>query len=107
MKRLLLVALLATSSTFMIAQDEAVAPQAPKAPKFQNNLVSKPQAPTFSDVNCSGFVTREEISSKNVVIGGEHSPHVSQFGGRDLIFLSGEGLTVGQQVRFLRRVSDK
>jgi hypothetical protein len=106
MKRLLLVALLATGSTLLMAQDNAQ-PQAPKAPKFQSNLKIKPQAPTFSDVNCSGFVTKENVEAKTMVIGGEHSPHVSQFGGREMVFLSGETMTVGQAVRFVRRVSDK
>ena len=107
MKRLFLAVLVAASSTMLIAQDAPVQPQAPKVPKFQSNLVSKPQAPTFTDVNCSGFVTKEAIPANNLVLGGEHSPHVSQFGGRDIVFLSGEGMTVGQQVRFVRRVADK
>ena len=107
MKRLCLVVLLAAGT--VMAQDAAVPvqQQAPKPPSFQSNLVSKPQAPTFSDVNCSGFVTSESIPSKNIVIGGEQSPHVSQFAGRDLIFLSGEGFTVGAKYRLVRRVSDK
>src|SRR5947209_496827 len=107
MKRLFLAVLVAATSTMVIAQDAPPQQQAPKVPKFQSNLVSKPQAPTFTDVNCSGFVTKEAIPDKTVVIGGEHSPHVSQFGGRDLVFLSGESMTVGQQVRFVRRVADK
>ena len=104
MKRLCLVVLLAAGS--MMAQDQSAQPSAPQIPKFQSNLVEKPFAPTFSDINCSGFVTKDNIEAKNLVIGGEHSPHVSQFGGRDLIFMSGE-LTVGAQFRLVRRVSDK
>ena len=105
MKRLCLVVLLAAGS--MMAQDQSAQPQAPKLPKFQPNLVAKPQAPTFSDINCSGFLSKENIEAKNLVIGGEHSPHVSQFGGRDLIFMSGEGLAVGAQFRLVRRVTDR
>jgi hypothetical protein len=107
MKRLCLIVLLAAGS--MVAQDQAAPaqPQAPKTPKFQTNLVEKTIAPTFSDINCSGFMTKENIEAKNLVIGGEFSPHVSQFGGRDTIFLSGEGLTVGSQFRLVRRVADK
>jgi len=105
MKRLCLVILLAAGT--MMAQDQSAQPQAPKLPKFQANAVEKAFAPTFSDINCSGFVTRENVEAKNLVIGGEHSPHVSQFGGRDLIFMSGEGLAVGAQFRLVRRVTDK
>ncbi len=107
MKRLCLIVLLAAGS--MLAQDQAAPaePQVPKIPKFQTNLVEKPVAPTFSDINCSGFMTKENVETKNLVIGGELSPHVSQFGGRDKIFLSGEGLTVGSQFRLVRRVADK
>jgi hypothetical protein len=106
MKKLLTVVLLAAGS--MMAQDQAAQqPQAPKTPKFQSNLVTKPQEPTFSDINCSGFVTRESVPSKNILIGGKNSPHASQFGGRDTIFVSGEGLTVGSRFRMLRRVVDR
>jgi len=107
MKRLAwMIVLLATGAMAQI-QDAPAQQQAPKIPKFQSNLVTKPQAPTYSDINCSGFVTKESIPTRNVVVGGEHSPHTSQFAGRDTIFLSGEGFTVGARYRILRRVSDK
>jgi len=108
MKRLCLVVLLAAGS--MAAQAPQNAPEQPQAPKvasFQSNLVEKAQGPTFSDINCSGFATKETIEAKNLVIGGEHSPPTSQFGGRDLIFMSGEGLSVGSQFRIVRRVVDR
>src|SRR3954469_23637007 len=122
MKRLAMVLLVATATAMAqqspapmaqdamnpnASQEQQNAPVAPKLPKFQSNWVQKPQAPTYSDINCSGFITRENISLKNQVVGGETSPHTSQFGGRDLIFLSGEGYTVGAQYRIVRRVSDK
>ncbi len=109
MKRVSILAVVMVAGSLMAqtAAAPSAAQQPPKAAKFQTNLTEKPAAPTFSDINCSGFMTHESVPMKNQVIGGEHSPHVSQFGGRDLIFLSGEGFTVGAQYRLLRRVNDK
>src|SRR3954465_9961090 len=107
MKRLCLVVLLAAGSMAAQAPNAPDQPQPPKIASFQTNLVEKAQGPTFSDINCSGFATKDAIEAKNLVIGGEHSPHVSQFGGRDLIFMSGEGLAVGTQFRLVRRVVDR
>jgi hypothetical protein len=107
MKKLCLVILLAAGS--LAAQTNAPAPptQAPKNPRYMTEVPLRPEPPNFADSNCSGFVTREGISAKNLVVGGEYSPHVSQFGGRDLVFLSGEGMAVGGQFRLVRRVADK
>jgi hypothetical protein len=107
MKSLCLVVLLAAGSMAMQAQDAPEQPQAPKITVPATNFVEKPLAPTYSDINCSGFASKQSIDAKNLVIGGEHSPHVSQFGGRDLIFMSGEGLAVGSQFRLVRRVIDR
>jgi hypothetical protein len=107
MKSLCLVALLAASSMAMQAQDAPEQPQAPKITVPATNFVEKPMAPTYSDINCSGFASKQNIEAKNIVIGGEYSPHVSQFGGRDLIFMSGDGLAVGSQFRLVRRVIDR
>lgn len=106
MKRIAIVVLLLVAASLLVQAQSSPAVQPPKA-TINTNLVEKPQAPTFSDINCSGFMTKESIPMKNQVIGGEHSPHVSQFGGRDTIFLAGDGFTVGAQYRILRRVSDK
>jgi hypothetical protein len=107
MKRLCLVVLLAAGTLAAQTQNAPAQTQAPKNPKYTMEAPLRPEPPNFADSNCSGFVTRESISTKNLVVGGENSPHVSQFGGRDLIFLSGEGMAVGAQFRLVRRVEDK
>lgn len=115
MKRLLLV--LALTAGVVWAQEPAnqmseppasQPQQAPKTPpKFTSNLVERPQAPTYSDINCAGFVTREPISAANIVIGGKESPHAARFGSRDIVFLQGENLSVDQQFRIVRRVANR
>ncbi len=107
MKKSLLILLTVTGS--LLAQEAAQPAQtAPKPlPKFSSNLVERRQAPTFSDVNCSGFMTKDQLPMSVVLIGGERSPDVAQFAGKEKqIFLKGEGLAVGNKYRLMRRIKN-
>lgn len=106
MKRISFVVLLLASMA--AAQDQPAQAAAPKQKpeQFTSNLVERPIGPTFTDVNCSGFVTRQAIPTANHVAGAERSPQATRFGQRETIFLKGGEYTVGQQFRLVRRVRD-
>jgi len=93
------------AATAAVAQ--AAPPQATSTPRsFSSNLVEKRQGPTYSDINCAGFVTPEIIPIKDLVLAGERAPNATRFGTGDVIYLTGPGITVGQKYRLVRRVKD-
>jgi hypothetical protein len=93
------VALLVVFCTAM-----ALAQQAPPAPA--DNLVERPQAPTYSDLYCSGFITKQEIGRGNYLIGGLNTPNQTQFAQGDTVFLEGSGYEQGARYSLLREVQD-
>ncbi|HWR14477.1 MAG TPA: hypothetical protein VN577_06595 [Terriglobales bacterium] len=101
MKRVILVAPLLLAVV-------AVAQQAPQPPKpaFQSNLVERAQAPTYSDIYCSGFVTNENINEQNAVAGGVNSPNETLYGTGAHIFINGSGFQEGALYSIVRPVRD-
>ncbi|HYE25451.1 MAG TPA: hypothetical protein VEG32_09665 [Clostridia bacterium] len=106
MKRISFVVLLLASMAAAQDQPAQAAASTQKQEQFTSNLVERPIAPTFSDVNCSGFVTRQALPMTNLVAGAERTPQATRFGQRDTIFLKGGEYSVGQQFRLVRRVKD-
>lgn len=82
-------------------------PQAPGAPaKEITNLAQATEAPSYSDLNCSGYITKQAPTASNYVVGGAESPVASQYGQDDTIFLNGTGYQVGQRYSVVRAVKD-
>jgi hypothetical protein len=108
MKRLCLLLVCALAVTAQSQQDP---PQAgalpPGAPVRQmTNLVERTEAPSYTDLNCSGFISKQGITASNYIIGTKDSPVASQFGEGDTIFLTGTGYQEGQRYSIVRAVKD-
>jgi len=67
---------------------------------------SPANGPSYSQMYCSGFVTRRSIPHTNFVLGSKESPHEDRFPGRSLLFLGGPSLVEGQRYSLLRQVDD-
>lgn len=102
MKRISLFVLL-VSSVALWAQDQP-APTAPQ--KFSSNVAERQLAPTYSDLYCSGFVSKENIPTTNHIVGGFNSPDQSRFIGHEFVYLTGAGYAVGNRYTVLRKVTD-
>src|SRR5579871_4025874 len=68
------------------------------------NLVQRVQAPTYSDIYCSGFMTKKQPSESSFVVGGYNSPHTTHWATHDFIYLSGSGYQEGQQLSVVRKL---
>ena len=102
---LVVCALGATAQNPPQAQEQGQLP--PGAPVRQmTNLSEKTEAPSYSDLNCSGYITKQAPSTANYVAGGAESPVASQFGQDDIVFLTGSGYEVGQRYSIVRAVKD-
>ncbi len=67
---------------------------------------SPANGPSYSQLYCSGFVTRDAVPRTNYVLGSKESPHEDRFPGRTRLFLAGPGLAEGQRYSILRQVVD-
>lgn len=102
MKRLSLL-LLITVSAVAAAQEAAPAAQ-PQA--RSSNMVERVSAPTYSDLNCAGFISKEKYSHANYIVAGDEAPLASQFNDGDTVFLEGSGYSEGQRYSVIRELRD-
>ena len=102
MKRLSLLFLVVTAMA--VAQDQQPAPAAPVQPR--SNLVERVAAPTYSDLNCAGFISKENYNHANYLVAGAEAPSTTQFAEGDTLFLEGSGYTEGERYSVIRELRD-
>ncbi len=77
------------------------------APKqARSNLTERVQAPTYSDMYCAGFISKESYAKGNYVVAGAESPNQTQFRQGDIVFLDGSGYQEGAQFSIVRELHD-
>jgi hypothetical protein len=107
MKKVLAMLLLAVPM-IAVGQDQDQPPVAEQAQRSAStNLKEKEQAPTYTDIYCAGFVTKENIPTANHILAGIASPHAVRFSARDTIYLEGSGFVVGNRYSVVRKVEDE
>lgn len=105
MKKILTVAL-ALIAISAVAQ-EAAPVQQPAPPGFRTNLVEREDAPSYSDVNCAGFITKNKLSTTNQITATESSPNETLAANTSqIVLLSGSGFQEGQQYTVVRELKD-
>ena len=105
MKRIVVIAL-ASIAISALAQEPAAQPQAPKDSRFSTNLVQRDEAPSYSDLYCSGFMSNESISHNNLITGGEFTPDQTQFMRGTTVFVGGGGMQAGSEYSVIRELKD-
>lgn len=99
MKRLAILVVLASLTT-------AVAQNATQQPAPNSNLKARVDQVTYTDVNCSGYLTSEKYSRANHVEGGLYTPNAVRYADREYIYLAGGGYAVGNEYMIVREVQD-
>lgn len=102
MKKVIFLAFLAATVSLMAQTPE----QTPAIPSYQSNIAERAQAPSYSDLYCSGFITNQSISMKNTVAGGTASPNETIYATGNQVFITGGGLTEGTRYSILRPLRD-
>jgi hypothetical protein len=82
-----------------ILAQSAATPELPTASSPANG-------PSYSQMYCSGFVTRQSIPRTNYVLGSKESPHEDRFPGHSQLFLGGPTLATGERYSLLRQIVD-
>lgn len=104
MKRMSMFLMLVLSVAVWAQDQPAPAPNKPQA--FSTNLAERQQAPTYSDIYCAGFVSKENIPMTNHILAGYNAPHATKFVMHDVVYLVGSGYAVGNRYTVLRKVLD-
>jgi len=109
MKKLGLLLLLTVMTA--VAQDgasagDANAPQG-TSPTSNSFPVERIQTPTYADLYCAGFISKQLLPNSNYVAGGLQTPNTTKFVTGDIIYIAGSGFTTGGQYTILRELKDQ
>lgn len=101
----LFVLLLATAAWAQSGQSTEEAPQntAPTSISFSTERV---QTPTYADMYCAGFISRQTLPDANFVAGGMDTPSTTKFVRGDIVYLFGTGYSLGGQYEIIRALQD-
>lgn len=112
MKRLGLLLLLAVTAWAQPA-NPAPAPDAAdqgnsQAPVSTNVTfpVERVQTPTYADMYCAGFISKQILPNANFILGGLHTPNTTKFVNNDIVYLAGSGYHTGAQYAIVRELKD-
>lgn len=62
--------------------------------------------PTYADVYCAGFISRQTLPDANFVAGGLNTPQTTKFANGEIVYLKGSGYTTGAQYEIVRALRD-
>lgn len=103
----LFVLLLATAAWAQTGSDATVAevPQgtSPTTVSFPNVRV---QMPTYADLYCAGFISKQILPDANYVAGGLQTPTTTKFTRGDIVYLQGTGYSAGAEYEIVRALRD-
>jgi hypothetical protein len=71
-----------------------------------NFPIERVQTPTYTDLYCAGFLSKQPQPNANFVAGGLQTPSTTKFVNGDMIYLMGGGYQTGQQYAILRELRD-
>ncbi len=62
--------------------------------------------PTYADLYCAGFVSKQLVPNANFVTGGLPTPNTTKFVRGDMVYMAGSGYQPGQQYEIVRELRD-
>ena len=85
------------------ATDAAPSGTTPTSASFPTERV---QTPTYADLYCAGFISKQTLPDANYVAGGLQTPTTTKFTRGDLVYLSGTGYSAGAEYEIVRALRD-
>ena len=64
------------------------------------------QTPTYADLYCAGFISKQILPDANYVAGGLQTPTTTKFTRGDIIYLKGTGYSAGAEYEIVRALRD-
>jgi len=108
MKKTGLLILLLAATGWAQNSDTANAAPAPDgtAPSTESFPVERVQTPTYSDMYCAGFISKQRLPDANFVAGGLETPSTTKFTRGEIIYLRGTGYSTGARYEIVRQLRD-
>jgi len=108
MKKIGLLVLLLATAAWAQSGDQAPAADTPSgtSPTTNSFPTERVQTPTYADVYCAGFISRQILPDANFVAGGLQTPTTTKFTRGDMIYLEGTGYSSGAEFEIVRALRD-
>lgn len=110
MKKTGLLLLLLTTAAWAQSSSDSSAPagEAPQgtAPTSNSFPVERVQTPTYADLYCAGFISKQTLPDANYVMGGLQTPTTTKFTRGDMVYLQGTGYSAGAEYEIVRALRD-
>lgn len=87
------------------ADANAEAPQG-TVPTSVSFPVERVQTPSYADIYCAGFISKQILPDANFIAGGLETPSTTKFTRGDTIYLQGTGYTAGAEYEIVRALRD-
>jgi len=76
------------------------------SPTINTFPIERVQTPTYADLYCAGFISKQTLPDANYVAGGLQTPTTTKFTRGDMIYLSGTGYSAGAEYEIVRALRD-
>jgi hypothetical protein len=108
MKKTGLFVLLVTTAVWAQGGSDANSVEAPQgtAPTTASFPTQRVQTPTYADLYCAGFISKQSLPDANYVAGGLQTPTTTKFTRGDMVYLHGTGYSVGAEYEIVRALRD-
>src|SRR5579863_517863 len=103
----LLVLLLATAAWAQTdANSNAADTPQGTAPTRASFPTERVQTPTYADLYCAGFISKQHLPDANFISGGLETPTTTKFNKGDMVYLQGSGFIAGAEYEVVRALRD-
>jgi len=101
----LFVLLLATAAWAQSGTEASADPQG-TSPTSNSFPTLRVQKPTYADLYCAGFISKQILPDSSYVAGGLQTPSTTKFTRGDMVYLQGTGYTAGAEYEIVRALKD-
>jgi hypothetical protein len=101
----LFVLLLATAAWAQSGTEATADPQGTSATTTSFPTL-RVQTPTYADLYCAGFISKQILPDANYVAGGLQTPTTTKFTRGDIVYLQGTGYSAGAEYEIVRALRD-
>jgi hypothetical protein len=108
MKKTGLFVLLLATAAWSQSGSDATPLETPQgtAPVTASFPTERVQTPTYADLYCAGFISKQILPDANYVAGGLQTPSTTKFTRGDIIYLQGTGYSAGAEYEIVRALRD-
>jgi hypothetical protein len=106
MKKTGLFVLLLATAAWAQSGTDAPADQQGTSPTKASFPIERVQTPTYADLYCAGFISKQTLPDANFVAGGLQTPSTTKFTRGDIVYLQGSGYSAGAEYEIVRALRD-